>query len=74
MICLKNDIIAPSSSPWAAPALLMRKNDGLSRCVVDYRALNAVTKFDSYPMPRINDIVDQLKNKKYFTCLDLASG
>ena len=71
---LKNDIITPSTSPWAAPALLVPKNDGSFRFVVDYRALNAVTKFDSYPMPRIHDILDQLKNKRYFTCLDLASG
>ena len=71
---LRNDIIGPSSSPWAAPALLVNKHDGSTRFVVDYRALNAVTKFDSYPMPRIADILDQLNNKKFFTCLDLASG
>jgi RNase H-like domain found in reverse transcriptase/Reverse transcriptase (RNA-dependent DNA polymerase) len=71
---LKANIIKPSTSPWAAPALLVNKHDGSTRFVVDYRALNAVTKFDSYPMPRISDILDQLNGKKYFTCLDLASG
>jgi hypothetical protein len=61
---LKNDIIRPSVSPWASPALLVNKHDGSTRFVVDYRALNAITKFDSYPMPRITDILDQLRNKK----------
>jgi Reverse transcriptase (RNA-dependent DNA polymerase) len=71
---LKNDIIRPYVSPWASPALLVNKHDGSTRFVADYRALNAITKFDSYPMPGITDILDQLRNKKYFTCLDLASG
>ena len=71
---LKNNIIRHSSSPWAAPALLVSKNDGSTRFVVDYRKLNQATKFDSYPMPKISDILDQLNGKKYFTCLDLASG
>ena len=71
---LANDIIKPSLSPWAAPALLVRKHYNSTRFVVDYRALNACTKFDSYPMPRIDYILDKLNNKSYFTCLDLASG
>ena len=71
---LQNDIIKTSTSPWAAPALLVKKHDNSTRFVVDYRALNACTTFDSYPMPRIDDILDKLNNKSYFTCLDLASG
>ena len=71
---LQADIITPFASPWAFPALLVNKHDGSTRFVVDYSALNAATKFNSYPMPKISEILDQLNGKKNFTCLDLASG
>ena len=67
-------VIQPSSSPWASPIILVRKKDGSHRFCVDYRALNAVTKTDTFPLPCINDLLDQLGGTKYFSTLDLAAG
>ena len=71
---LKQDIIKVSSSPWSSPVVLVRKKDGSTRFCVDYRKLNAVTKKDSYPLPRIDDALDALSGSKIFTTLDLQSG
>ena len=60
-------VIQPSNSPWASPIVLVRKKDGTYRCCVDYRELNAVTKPDSYPLPRIDDLLDQLGDTKFFS-------
>ncbi|GFW53059.1 retrovirus-related Pol polyprotein from transposon 412 [Trichonephila clavipes] len=70
----ENDIIEPSSSPWASPIVLVRKKDGSTRFCVDYRKLNDVTKKDSYPLSRIDDTLDTLSGHKWFSTLDLKSG
>ena len=67
-------VIQPSSSPWASPVVMVRKRDGSHRFCVDYRQLNAVTKADTFPLPRIDDLLDQLGASRYFSSIDLASG
>jgi len=72
---IKHGIIRESSSPWAAPILLVKKpNTTETRIVVDYRSLNKITKHDSFPCPLISSIFDNLGNKKVFSTIDLASG
>ena len=71
---LERGVIQPSMSPWASPVVLVPKKDGTQRFCVDYRRLNALTKRDVYPIPRIDDILDALGDSKYFSSLDLASG
>ncbi len=67
-------MIEPSNSPWASPAVMVRKKDGSHRFCMDYRALNAVTRADLFPLPGIDDLLDQLGKSKYFSTLDLAAG
>ena len=71
---LERGIVQPSSSPWSSPVVIVSKKDGTKRFCVDYRKLNAITKMDAYPLPRIDDALDMLANKEYFTSLDLISG
>ena len=71
---LKQEVIEPSTSPWASPLVLVRKKDGGLRFCVDYRKLNRVTRLDEFPLPRIDDTLDLLAGARYFTTLDLASG
>jgi hypothetical protein len=66
--------IEPSSSPFGAPILFVQKKDGGLRICIDFRALNKVTVKNRYPIPRIEDLFDQLFNAKYFSSLDLAQG
>ena len=70
----EDGVIQPSSSPWASAIVLVRKKDGSLRICIDYHHLNSVTKSDTFPLPRIDDLLDQLGSAKYFTTLDLAAG
>lgn len=71
---LTKGVIQESSSPWAAPVILVKKKDGTWRFCVDYRRLNNVTKKDVYPLPRIDDAIDCLYAASYFSSVDLRSG
>lgn len=70
----EHGVIEESQSPWTSPAVLVRKKDGTLRFCVDFRKLNLITKKDSYPLPRIDDILDQLSGNAWFATLDLKSG
>jgi hypothetical protein len=71
---LANGIIRPSTSPYSAPVVLVKKKTGDLRLCVDYRKLNAATVKNKYPIPRMNNIFDNFFGAKYFTTLDLFSG
>ncbi len=71
---LEMGIIEPSVSSWSSPVVLVTKKDGSIRFCVNYIKLNEVTVRDSYPLPRIHDLLSCLGNSKYFVSLDLASG
>lgn len=71
---LENGLAEPSFSGWSSPCLLVKKSDGSFRFCTDYRKLNAVTKPDSFPLPRIEDCVDQVGAAKFVSKLDLLKG
>jgi hypothetical protein len=66
--------IHPSVSPWGAPVLFVKNKDGTLRLCIDFRQLHKVTIKNKYPLPRIDDLFDQLKNAKIFSKIDLKSG
>ena len=71
---LEKKIVSPSNSPWSSPIVLVRKKDGSLRFCIDYRKLNAVTRKDAYPLPRIDETLDTLAGSRWFSTLDLLSG
>ncbi|KAJ9546848.1 LOW QUALITY PROTEIN: hypothetical protein OSB04_019391 [Centaurea solstitialis] len=71
---LDKGFIRPSTSPWGASVLFVKKKDGTMRMCIDYRELNKVTVKNKYPLPRIDDSFDQLQGVKFFSKIDLRSG
>ena len=66
--------VRPSTSPFGAPVLLVKKKDGSMRMCIDYRGLNKITEKNNFPLPRIDDLHDRLARARYFTKLDLFAG
>nr|GEU75767.1 putative reverse transcriptase domain-containing protein [Tanacetum cinerariifolium] len=66
--------IRPSSSPWGAPVLFVKKKDGSFRMCIDYRELNKLTIKNNYPLPRIDNLFDQLQGSSVYSKIDLRSG
>ena len=71
---LSRGFIRPSFSPWGAPVLFVKKKDGSFRMCIDYRELNKLTVKNRYPLPRINDLFDQLQGSTHYSKIDLRSG
>ena len=71
---LEKGFIRPSVSPWGAPVLFVKKKDGTLRLCIDYRQLNRVTVKNKYPLPRVDDLFDQLQGAEVFSKIDLRSG
>jgi hypothetical protein len=71
---LEKGYIRPSTSPWAALVLFVEKKDRTKRMCIDYRALNEVTIKNKYPLPKIEDLFDQLRGASVFSKIDPRSG
>jgi hypothetical protein len=71
---LEKGYIRPSTSPWAVPVLFVEKKDGTKRICIDYRSLNKVIVKNKYPLPRIEDLFDQLRGASVFSKIDPRSG
>ncbi|CEP07122.1 hypothetical protein [Parasitella parasitica] len=67
-------IIRPSNSPWASPIILVKKKNNDYRLVINYKKLNAITKKDAYPLPRIDDLLDSLGTSSVFSSLDMRNA
>lgn len=68
------NIIEPSRSDWCSPVVFVAKKDGSLRFCVDFRYLNSVSRLDSYPTPRIDELIDRLGQAKWITTIDLCKG
>lgn len=73
-IMLSLGVIEPSSSEWCSPVVLVPKKDGTLRFCIDFRQINALSRFDPYPMPRVDDLVERLGKAKFISTLDLSKG
>ena len=71
---LSKGFIRPNTSPWGAPVLFVKKKDGSLRLCIDYRQLNRVTIRNQYPLPRIDELFDQLHGSRVYSKIDLRSG
>lgn len=71
---LELGVIEESHSQWSSPTVLVPKPDGSIRFCNDFRKLNEVSKFDAYPMPRVDELVERLAKDRFFTILDLTKG
>lgn len=71
---LKMGIIEPSSSEWNSSIVLVPKPDGSIRFCIDFREVNKISKFDTYPLPRVDEMVERIGKAKYITTLDLCKG
>lgn len=71
---LDKGFISPSVSPWGAPVLFVKKKDGTMQMCIDYRELNKITIKNKYPLPRIDDLFDQLQGAQIFSKINLRSG
>ena len=71
---LDKRFIRPSTSPWGAPILFAKKKDKTLRLCIDYRQLNRVTIKNQYPLPRIDDLFDQLRGARVYYKIDLCTG
>jgi hypothetical protein len=71
---VEGGLIRPNYSEFGSPILFVRKADGSLRLCIDYRGLNEVTRKDAYPLPRVDDTIDELKDANFYTHLDFASG
>ena len=71
---LSKGFIRPSTSPWGAPVLFVKKKDGSLRLCIDYRQLNRATIHNQYPLPRIDELFDQLHGSRVYSKIDLRSG
>ena len=71
---LSKGFIRPSTSPWGAPVLFVKKKDGSLRLCKDYRQLNRAIISNQYPLPRTDDLFDQLQGSRVYSKIDLRSG